>query len=135
MQLLPISAQDYLNPDDTEHVRHNGLFLGAPTRAGAQQGWVDWTPNHFSEVPQLLRDRHIASEVAISRCSPMDEHGFFSLSLCPAYLMAAVAMAREVEAWSRAGEGERARSLAATYLVRHPDGRRARSVRRFGGVE
>lgn len=96
MQLLPISAQDYLNPDDTEHVRHNGLFLGAPTRAGAQQGWVDWTPNHFSEVPQLLRDRHIASEVAISRCSPMDEHGFFSLSLCPAYLMAAVAMAREV---------------------------------------
>jgi transmembrane sensor len=45
------------------------------------------------------------------------------------------AMAREVEAWSRAGEGERARSLAATYLVRHPDGRRARSVRRFGGVE
>lgn len=45
------------------------------------------------------------------------------------------AMAREVEAWSRAGEGERARALAAAYLARHPDGRRARSVRRFGGIE
>lgn len=45
------------------------------------------------------------------------------------------AMAREVEAWSRAGEGERARVLAAAYLARHPDGRRARSVRRFGGIE
>jgi transmembrane sensor len=55
--------------------------------------------------------------------------------LDPDGALAEDAMAREVEAWSRAGEAERARALAAAYLARHPDGRRARSVRRFGGIE
>lgn len=96
MQLLPTGHHSYLDPDGTDRIRHNGLFLGGPTRAGAQAGWVDWTPNHFSEIPELLRRGHLRCEVAVSRCSPMDEHGFFSLGLSPAYTMAAIQMAREV---------------------------------------
>jgi transmembrane sensor len=45
------------------------------------------------------------------------------------------AVAREVEAWSRAGEAARARELAADYVRRFPEGRKLRSVRRFGGLE
>jgi len=45
------------------------------------------------------------------------------------------ALAREVEAWSRAGENETARARAATYIQRYPQGRRVHAVRRFGGLE
>ncbi len=42
------------------------------------------------------------------------------------------ALAREVEAWSRAGEGASARTRALHYLQKYPSGRRLRSVRHFG---
>lgn len=42
------------------------------------------------------------------------------------------ALAREVEAWSRAGEGASARTRALHYLQKYPAGRRLRSVRHFG---
>ncbi|MEM1417359.1 MAG: FecR family protein [Myxococcota bacterium] len=44
------------------------------------------------------------------------------------------ALAREVEAWDRAGEASRARERALEYLRLFPRGRRAPSVRRHGGV-
>jgi transmembrane sensor len=45
------------------------------------------------------------------------------------------ALAREVEAWSRAGESDKAHERAVDYLKRYPNGRRASAVRRLGGVE
>ena len=44
-------------------------------------------------------------------------------------------LAREVEAWSRAGETEAARERALTYTRRYPQGHRAHAVRRFGMLE
>jgi transmembrane sensor len=42
------------------------------------------------------------------------------------------ALAREVEAWSRAGENQSARARALQYVQKYPAGRRLRSVRHFG---
>ena len=42
------------------------------------------------------------------------------------------ALAREVEAWSRAGEAASARARALQYVQKYPAGRRLRSVRHFG---
>jgi transmembrane sensor len=55
--------------------------------------------------------------------------------LAPGGPLAEDALAREVEAWSRAGETETARAQASRYLRRYPQGRRAHAVRQFGGVE
>jgi TolA-binding protein len=55
-------------------------------------------------------------------------------ALAPAGPLAEDALAREVEAWWRAGDGEQARARAAAYLTRYPDGRRAHAVRQFGGL-
>jgi transmembrane sensor len=44
------------------------------------------------------------------------------------------ALARQVEAAHRAGDGAQARALAAEYVRRYPDGRRVRAVRRFGNL-
>lgn len=49
--------------------------------------------------------------------------------------MAQDALAREVEAWSRAGEPQRAREKAQEYLRRYPSGRRLRSVRHYGELD
>jgi transmembrane sensor len=45
------------------------------------------------------------------------------------------ALAREVEAWSNARMASTARERALQYVHKYPDGRRARSVRRYGGLE
>jgi transmembrane sensor len=45
------------------------------------------------------------------------------------------AIARKVEALSRSGDTTAAHELAGDYLRRFPDGRRARSVRKLGGIE
>lgn len=42
------------------------------------------------------------------------------------------AMAREVEAWSRAGDEARARAAAERYLSKFPQGNRVQEVKRFG---
>ncbi|HXI54809.1 MAG TPA: tetratricopeptide repeat protein, partial [Polyangia bacterium] len=44
------------------------------------------------------------------------------------------ALAREVEAWHKAGQPERAQRAATEYLRRYPQGRRTNSVRQFGGL-
>jgi hypothetical protein len=54
-----------------------------------------------------------------------------AIRLAPRGELAEDALAREVEAWSTAGEKDRARAQATEYLRRYPDGRRAASVRRF----
>src|SRR2546430_2117926 len=49
--------------------------------------------------------------------------------LAPDGPLAEGALAREVEAWARAGETEVARQRALSYARRYPGGRRARAVR------
>jgi len=47
---------------------------------------------------------------------------------------AAAALAREVEAYSKAGVPEQARARAEEYLHLYPEGRRAAVVRVMGGI-
>jgi transmembrane sensor len=48
---------------------------------------------------------------------------------------AADALARETEAWARAGRPAEAHARALEYLRLYPDGNRAAAVRNFGGIE
>lgn len=48
--------------------------------------------------------------------------------------LAEESLAREVEAWSRAGDLERARQAAVRYLRKYPKGARVEVVRAFGGL-
>jgi transmembrane sensor len=56
-------------------------------------------------------------------------------TLAPDGPLAEDALAREVEAWSRAGDTGTARVQALIYTQRYPQGRRVHAVRRFGGLE
>jgi acyl-CoA hydrolase len=95
-QILAVRKFGYIDPETVEHVRHVAFFFGAATRTGGQSGWIDFIPSYFSEMPSLIERGQIPADVVFSLASPMDQHGYFSLSLGADYTMAAVAKARAV---------------------------------------
>jgi len=95
-QILAVRKFGYFDPETVEHVRHVSFFYGAASRPGGQAGWVDFIPSYFSEMPALIARGQMAADVVFALASPMDAHGYFSLSLGADYTMAAVAKARAV---------------------------------------
>lgn len=95
-QILPIRPYEYFDPETTAHVRHVSYFFGGASRPGGQAGWVDYIPSYFSEMPQLIERGLMPADVVFSLASPMDAHGWFSLSLGADYTMAAIRRARAI---------------------------------------
>ena len=95
-QILALRKYDYLDPLTVDNIRHAAYFYGPATRAGGQAGWIDFVPSYFSEMPQLIERGQIPADVVFSMASPMDAHGYFSISLGADYTMAAIARARAV---------------------------------------
>lgn len=86
---------DYFTEDSAPHIKVNAWFTSHVSREAVQKGWADFVPNHFSEVPKLLRD-YWPVDVAGTVVSPMDEYGFFTCSLSVGYTMEAVKKAGKV---------------------------------------
>jgi acyl-CoA hydrolase len=95
-QILPLKKYDYFDPETVAHVRHAAYFFGAASRPGGQEGWSDYVPAYFSELPTLIKRGQTPAEVVFTTASPMDEHGYFSLGLAADYTMAAISKARTV---------------------------------------
>lgn len=60
------------------NLRHVSWFLSEVTRPAFWSGTVDLVPNHFSEVPLLLRQT-TRCDVVVAAATPPDRHGYFSL--------------------------------------------------------
>ena len=95
-QILALRKYGYFDPETAEHVRHAAFFFGPASRAAGQAGWADYIPNHFSEIPGLIRRGEVKADVVFAMASPMDAHGYFSISLGTDYTMAAIARARAI---------------------------------------
>ncbi|MEO6353458.1 MAG: acetyl-CoA hydrolase/transferase C-terminal domain-containing protein [Burkholderiaceae bacterium] len=95
-QILAVRKYGYIDPETLDHVRHVAFFYGGASRPGGQAGWIDFIPSYFSEMPSLIERGQIPADVVFSMASPMDQHGYFSLSLGADYTMAAIAKARAV---------------------------------------
>lgn len=89
-----------------DRLRHVSYFLSGATRSAFWDGACDLVPNHFSEMPQLLR-QSLARPLVLAAASPPDRHGYFSLGTNADYVAALI--------------------LGGDSLVLHPD---ARSERR-----
>lgn len=86
---------DYFTEDSAPHIKVNAWFTSHVSREAVQKGWADFVPNHFSEVPRLLRE-YWPVDVAGTVVSPMDEYGFFTCSLSVGYTMEAIRKAGKV---------------------------------------
>ena len=95
-QILPLRKYAYFDPETVEHVRHEAYFFGGASRPGGQEGWIDYIPAYFSELPELIRRGLTPADVVFAMASEMDAHGYFSLSLGADYTMAALAKANAV---------------------------------------
>ncbi len=95
-QILPVRKYAYFDPETVDNIRHTAYFFSGASRQGGQEGWIDFIPAYFSELPSLISNNLSPADVVFTMASPMDEHGYFSLSLAPDYTMAAIAKARAV---------------------------------------
>ncbi|MES2016673.1 MAG: acetyl-CoA hydrolase/transferase C-terminal domain-containing protein [Pseudomonadota bacterium] len=95
-QILAMRKYGYFDQDSAAHVRHAALFFGGASRAAGQGGWSDFIPNYFSEIPTLIERELMPADVVFSIASPMNEQGYFALSLGTDYTMAAIGKARAV---------------------------------------
>lgn len=84
-QMFVIHERAYLNGECGDHLRHVSYFLTAVTRKAYWAGHIDLVPNHFSEVPALMRSSTRCSLVIASATMP-DAHGYFSLGTNAEYV-------------------------------------------------
>jgi len=96
VQILPVRKYAMFDPETVDNVRHTAYFFSGASRPGGQEGWIDYIPAYFSELPDLINRKLTPADVVFSMASPMDEHGYFSLSLGVDYTMAALANAHSI---------------------------------------
>ena len=77
-QMHALHDRPYLHGATRGHLEHVSYFLSEVTRPAFHAGGCELVPNHFSEVPRLLRDTTRCSLV-LAAAAPMDRHGYFSL--------------------------------------------------------
>jgi acyl-CoA hydrolase len=77
-QMHALHDRPYLHGAHRGHLEHVSYFLSPVTRRAFHERTCELVPNHFSEVPRLLRDTTKCSMV-LAAASPMDRHGYFSL--------------------------------------------------------
>ena len=80
-QILAMRKYAYIDPATVDHIRHVAFFFGGATRAGGQEGWIDFIPNCFSDLPSQIERGIIPTDVVFSMASTMDDHGYFAISL------------------------------------------------------
>lgn len=77
-QMHALHDRPYLHGAHRGHLDHVSYFLSPVTRQAFHEGGCELVPNHFSEVPRLLRESTRCSMV-LAAAAPMDRHGYFSL--------------------------------------------------------
>ncbi len=77
-QMHALHDRPYLHGTHRGHLEHVSYFLSSVTRPAFHARGCDLVPNHFSEVPRLLRETTRCS-IVLAAASPMDRHGYFSL--------------------------------------------------------
>ena len=92
-QMHALRDRRYLHGDFGDHLRHVSYFLSPVTRERFAAGTIDLVPNHFSQVPELLR-RNCPDPLVLCTVSPPDRHGYFSLGTNADYASSFIGRAR-----------------------------------------
>jgi acyl-CoA hydrolase len=76
-----------------DRLRHVSYFLSGVTRPHYHAGTIELVPNHFSDVPQMIREL-CPDPLIISTATPPDRHGYFSLGTSADYVASFIGRAR-----------------------------------------
>jgi acyl-CoA hydrolase len=92
-QMHALRDRRYLYGDYGRKLRHVSYFLSDVTRDRFRDGTIDLVPNHFSDVPALIRSRS-TDPLVMAVVSPPDRHGFVSLGTNADYVASFIGRAR-----------------------------------------
>lgn len=92
-QMHALHDRPYLHGAFGDKLRHVSYFLSPVTRGCFAAGTVDLVPNHFSEVPDLMKLR-CPDPLVVACVSPPDRHGYFSLGTNSDYVSSFIGRAR-----------------------------------------
>ena len=87
---IPYAQEQY-----KDHFHMNPWFVSGNSAKALAAGYGDFTPSHFSEIPDLIRTS-MRPDVALVQVSPPDEHGYVSLGLSTDYMLCSLKLARTV---------------------------------------
>jgi acyl-CoA hydrolase len=68
-QILAMRKYGYMDHTTVDRVRHVAFFYGGATRPGGQEGWIDFIPNCFSEIPLMIDRGQIGADVVFAMAS------------------------------------------------------------------
>src|SRR5512144_1985397 len=81
VQVWTLGVAPYTDEGLKSNFRYNSFFVGDNTRTAVNRGLADYPPIFLSQVPDLLRRRLIALDVALIQTSLPDAHGFLNLGV------------------------------------------------------
>ena len=88
-QMHALQDRPYIHGAYGDRLRHVSYFLSAATREAFWAGGCDLVPNHFSEMPLLLR-KVTERPLVLAAASPPDAHGHFTLGTNADYVAALI---------------------------------------------
>ncbi|WP_106495776.1 acetyl-CoA hydrolase/transferase family protein [Lentibacillus sp. Marseille-P4043] len=80
---------------DPEKLKIISMFMGTTERKAFKEGKIDLLPNHFSDIPKILKQT-AKDPVVMAVVSPMDEDGYFSLGTNSDHVAAMISTASTV---------------------------------------
>jgi acyl-CoA hydrolase len=92
-QMHCLHDRPYLHGANGDGLRHVAYFLSHVTRPRFHEGHVDFVPNNFSEMRDLLR-RITHDPLVVASASPPDRYGYFSLGTNADYVSSFIGRAR-----------------------------------------
>jgi 4-hydroxybutyrate CoA-transferase len=121
VHMVAMGPAKYAQPGMEKSFRHNGIFLGGPTRQAVEDGRADFTPCFFSEIPRLFKNKILPVDVALIQVTPPDADGFCSYGVSVDYAQAAAESASiviaQVNALMPRTGGAKIAFDALTYVV------------------
>lgn len=92
---LDIYPMPYLRPQLLECLTSTSLFCGGETRRAVNGGYGDVLPGYYRDYPSIIREQRQV-DVFCAAVSPMDKHGYFSVSTVGSFSEALLAKAQYV---------------------------------------
>jgi len=96
VHMVAMGKGRYCLPEYERSFRHNGLFIGAPTRTAVKEGRADYTPCYFHQIPGLFSSDILPIDVALVTVSPPNKYGYVSLGVSVDYTRQAILSAKTV---------------------------------------
>ncbi|WP_330586640.1 acetyl-CoA hydrolase/transferase family protein [Aminipila terrae] len=95
-QMVTLGKSEYTKPEYKDHFRFEGWFTSASTRNCLAEGYGQFVPVYFHEVPKYIRKGIFPVDVAMIMVSSPDRNGFCSVGVSCDFTMQAIKSAKIV---------------------------------------